>query len=159
MHMAILEQEKIPMHSEKQAQIGALIFDEAFTAVPGNLSHYSNVFSTEYVIELPEYTGINDHAIKLEKSKQPSFDPIYSLGSIIELEILKTYIKTNLVNSFIQLSKSPVVVPILFNRKPDESLRFCVDYWGLNNLTIKNQYPLSLISKLLNRLGQAKQFA
>ena len=40
------------------------------------------------------------HAIELEKGKQPSFGLIYSLRPV-ELEILKTYIKTNLANSFI----------------------------------------------------------
>ena len=34
----------------------------------------------------------------------------------------------------------------------------CVDYWGLNNLTIKNQYLPPLIGELLDRLGQAKKF-
>ena len=51
-------------------------------------------------MELLEYTGINNYIIKLEKSKQPLFKPIYSLESM-GLEILKIYNKTNLANSFI----------------------------------------------------------
>ena len=42
--------------------------------------------------------------------------------------MLKTYIETNLANGFIQSSKSPVGAPILFDWKPDESLRICVNY-------------------------------
>ena len=80
---------------------------------------------------------MNEYAIKLEKGKQPLFGPIYSLGPV-ELETLKTYIKINLANNFIRLSKSPARVPILFDQKPDGSFRFCVDYWGLNNIMIKN---------------------
>ena len=43
---------------------------------------------------------MNDHAIKREKGKQPFFDLIYTLEPI-ELKILKTYIKINLINGFI----------------------------------------------------------
>ena len=76
----------------------------------------------------------------------------------MELETLKAYIETNLANGFIRPSKLPAGAPILFNRKSDDSLRLCLDYQGLNNLTIKNQYPLPLIGELLDRLGKAKQF-
>ena len=72
--------------------------------------------------------------------------------------MLKTYIKTNLANGFIRLSKSPARAPIFFDRKPNRSLRLCVDYRGFNNITIKNQYPLSLIGKSLDWFGQAKRF-
>ena len=144
------------MHSKKQAQIRALLFDEAPTEVPAEYSNYNNVFSAENAAELLENTEINEHAIKLEKGKQPLFSPIYSLRSV-ELEILKTYIKTNLANDFIRPSKSLAGAPIFFDRKPDVSLRFCVDYWGLNNITIKNRYPLPLISELLDRLGRARK--
>ena len=100
---------------------------------------------------------MNEYAIKLEEGKQPPFGSIYSLGPV-ELKMLKTYIETNLANSFIRLSKSPAGAPIFFDRKPNGSLCFCMDYWGLNNITIKNQYPLPLIGELLDRLSQAKRF-
>src|SRR5204863_7429684 len=45
--------------------------------------------------------------------------------------------------------------PILFVKKPDGSLRLCVDYRGLNRITIKNRYPLPLIGELFGRLGKA----
>ena len=88
-HVAIREREKMPVHMEKQTQVGALIFNEAPTEVPAEYSDYSNVFSAENVAELPENTGINEHAIKLKEGKQPPFGPIYSLGPV-ELEMLKT---------------------------------------------------------------------
>ena len=125
------------MHSKKQAQIGALLFNKAPTKVPAEYSKYSNVFSAENAAELLENTRMNEHAIKLEEDKQLPFGPIYSLRPV-ELEILKTYIKINLANGFIRPSKSPTGAPILFNRKPNRSLRLCIDYWGLNNITIKN---------------------
>ena len=51
-------------------------------------------------MELPENTGINKHAIKLQDGKQPPYGPIYSLGPM-ELETLKTYIETHLKTGFI----------------------------------------------------------
>ena len=149
------------VHFKKQAQIeaqvGVLLFNKAFTEVLAKYSNYSNIFLAKYAAKLPENTGINEHAIELEEDKQSSFGSIYSLGPV-ELETLKTYIKTNLANGFIQPSKSPIEAFILFDKKLDRSLRFCVDYRGLNNLIIKNQYPLSLIDESLDQLDQAKQF-
>ena len=74
------------------------------------------------------------------------------------METLKIYIKTHLITGFIRPSKSPADAHILFGKKPDGSLRKYVDYYGLNNLTIKNQYLLPLISKSLDPLGRAKKF-
>ena len=99
-YVVIWEQEKMPVYSKKQAQVGALLFDKALSKVLAEYSDYSNVFLAENVAELPKNTGINEHAIKLEEGKQLSFNPIYSLG-LVELETLKTYIKINLANSFL----------------------------------------------------------
>ena len=164
-HVAIRKREKMALDPDRKAQIGvqsgiqvgALLFCEAPTEVPAEYSNYSDVFLTENAAEPPENTGMNEHTIELEEDKQPLFGPIYSLGPI-ELEILKTYIKTNLANGFIRPSKSPAGAPILFDRKPDGSLRLCVDYRGLNNITIKNRYPLPLIGESLDRLGRARRF-
>ena len=138
--------------TEAKAQVGVLIVDEAPTTVPVKYSDYSNIFLVENAAELPENSKINEHAIKLKKGKQPLFGPIYSLGSV-ELETLKTYIKTNLANSFIRPFKSPVEAPILFDKKSNRSLRLCIDYWGFNNITIKNRYLLPLIGKSMDQLG------
>ena len=72
--------------------------------------------------------------------------------------MLKTYIKVNLASSFIRLSKFPAGTSILFVQKKNGSLHLCVNYRELNNLIIKNCYPLSLINKLLDCLGCAKRF-
>ena len=114
-----------------------MIAKEAPTKVPAEYSDFADVFSPDLAFELPEHNGINDHVIELVKGQQPPYGPIYSLGPV-ELETLKAYIETNLANGFISPSKSPVSAPILFDRKSDDSLRLCVDYQGLNNLTIKN---------------------
>ena len=74
----------------------------------------------------------------------------------MELEILKTYIKTHLKTGFIQPFRSPADAPILFDKKQDNSFWLCVDYQGLNNLIIKNWYLLPLIGKVLDQLSRAK---
>ena len=112
-------------------------------------SDYSNIFFVENAAELLENTGMNDHTIKLKEGKQPPFEPIYSLGQV-ELETLKIYIETSLANDFICPSKSSAGASILFDRKSDRSLRLCVNYQGLNNITIKNLNPLPLIGESLD---------
>ena len=120
-------------------------------------SNFSNVFFSDFVAKLLEHTRINNHLINLLDNKQPLYITIYSLG-LVELELLKTYIKTNLASGFIKLFKCRAGVLILFVQKKDGSLRLCINYQELNNLTIKNRYLLPLIGKLLNCLGCAKHF-
>ena len=77
MHVTIWEEEEMAMDSDRKAQIrvqngvqvGALLFDEAPTKVPAEYSDYSDVVLAENAAELPENTGMNEHAIKLEKNK------------------------------------------------------------------------------------------
>ena len=64
------------------------------------LYFFTNVLLAKNATKLPEHTKTNEHATELEKSKQPPFKSIYSLGPV-ELETLKTYIETNLANVFI----------------------------------------------------------
>ncbi len=134
------------MHLLRRAQIAHLKADEAFSKVPSEYADFVDVFSPKLIAELLEHTGINNHAIELVDDQQPPYKPIYSLGPV-ELEILKAYIKNNLANGFIIPFKSLAGAPILFDKKPYSSLRLCVDYKSLNNLTIKNRYPLPLVGE------------
>jgi hypothetical protein len=72
------------------------------------------------------------------------------------LEALWKWLHENLAKGFIRASSSPTRVPILFVKKGDSSLRLCVDYRGLNEGTIKNQYPLPLLHETLLRLQKAR---
>jgi hypothetical protein len=58
----------------------------------------------------------------------------------------------------IQHSKFLTGAPFLFIKKKDGFLWMCIDYCGLNQRTIMNQYPLPLISRLLNQLNHAKVY-
>ena len=150
MHVAALEALKPAVNPSQAPLLAALQQDKALTEIPPEYADYADVFSPDLAMELPENTGINEHAIELVEGKQPPYGPIYSLGPV-ELETLKAYIETHLKTGFIWPSKSPAGAPILFDKKPDGSLRLCVDYRGLNNLTIKNRYPLPVkVVQLVN---------
>lgn len=88
---------------------------------------------------------------------QPPFRPIYPLSQK-KLTELRQYIDDNLKAGRIRPSKSPAGAPILFVPKKDGSLRLCVDYRGLNKVTVKNRYALPLISEILDRVQGAKFF-
>ena len=69
MYMAIWKQDEMPMYSKKQAQVRPLQFDKASTKILTKYSNYSIIFLAKYIAKLPENTGINEHAIKLEEGK------------------------------------------------------------------------------------------
>ena len=145
----------MPIYSSCQAKVALLTSEE--TRISTEYSDFSNVFSLDSAVELLEHTKINDHPLNPLDNKQPPYSLIYSL-ELIELETLKTYIKVILANSFIRLFKFLTNAPILFVQKKDGSFCLYVNNQELNNLTMKNRYPLPLISKLLDCLGYAKHF-
>ncbi len=145
------------MNPSRSAQIDYLKADEAPTKVPSEYADFADVFSPKLAAELLEHTRMNNYSIELVDNRQLLYDPIYSLG-FVELKTLKTYIENNLTNGFIRPSKSLAEVPIFFDKKPNGSLKLYIDYRGLNNLIIKNWYPLPLVGELLNRLDRAQRF-
>ena len=160
-HIACLSSTPLVMsfnvHLSQKPQISGLVAKKALTKIPTKYSDFADVFSHKLASELLEHTEINIHAIDLEEGKQPPYGPIYSLRPV-KLETLKTYIEANLANGFIRPLKYPTGAPILFQKKPNRSFWLCVNYWRLNNITIKNWYLLSLVGESLDCLGHAKQF-
>jgi hypothetical protein len=125
--------------------------------IPACLKEYLEVFSSSNAKKLAPHRNIN-LAIKLHPRKEPLYRPIYPL-SPHELEALREFLEENLAKGFIRESKSPASAPILFTPKKDGSLRMCVDYRGLNAITVKNRYPLPLISKIIDRVTSATCFS
>jgi hypothetical protein len=130
--------------------------DPDLTKIPAEYHEFANIFSKEESDKLPEHRHY-DHTIPLQEGTTPPFGPIYRL-SPTELETLREYIDVNLRKGWIRHSQSPAAAPILFVRKPDGTLRLCVDYRGLNKITIKNRYPLPLFGEIFDRVGKAKVF-
>ena len=115
------------------------------------------MFSANNAKKLAPHRDI-DLAIKLQSRKEPPYGPIYPLSQT-ELAALREFLEENLAKGFIRESKSPAGAPILFAPKKDGSLRLCVDYRGLNAITVKNRYPLPLITEIMDRVTGAQYFS
>ena len=125
--------------------------------MPNEYQDYADVFSKSKSELLPIERPYDCEINLKDESAVPPFKPLYNLSGP-ELTALKDYIDEMLAKGFIRPSKSPAGAPIFFVKKKDRSLRPCVDYRELNDMTIKNRYPLPLISELLDRLGNSKIF-
>ena len=93
-----------------------------------------------------------DHAIDLRDDCEPPYGLIYPLSQT-EFAELRKFLKKMLDKGWIRPSQSPAGAPILFVPKKDGTLRLCVDFRGLNKITIKNRHSLPLISEILDRVG------
>jgi hypothetical protein len=79
--------------------------------------------------------------------------------SVGELEELKKQLKELLDKQFIHPSSSPWGAPVIFVGKKDGTQRMCVDYRALNEVTIKNKYPLPRIEDPFDQLKGARVFS
>lgn len=98
-----------------------------------------------------------DHAIDLKTGFVPRDCKIIPLSPNERLEMDK-FVDENLAKGYIRPSKSPMASPVFFVKKKDGTLRPVQDYRYLNEGTIKNVYPLPLISDLFDKLKGAKYF-
>ena len=124
--------------------------------VPPWLEDFNDVFSKRSFDALPE-RKVWDHAIELVPGASPSNCKVYPLSQNEQGE-LDEFLEENLQTGRIRPSKSPMASPVFFIKKKDGSLRLVQDYRALNAITIKNRYPLPLISELVNQLRGAKYF-
>ena len=101
-------------------------------------------------------TGVT-HTIPLKPDSKP---PVHGLRrmSPAELEELQKQLTMYLEKGWIRPSTSAFGAPVVFAKKADGTLRFCVDYRALNAITIKNAYPLPRIDDLLDQLRGAQFF-
>ena len=76
-----------------------------------------------------------------------------------ELAKLKKQIRELLDKGYVQPSSSPWGAPVLFVEKKDGTQRMCIDYRSLNEVTIKNKYPLPRIDDLFDQLKGACVFS
>lgn len=138
--------------AESDAEVLGAVGEEE--PLPPQYDGHSDVFDAEQASILPEHTE-HDHGIDLVPGEVVPFKPLYPL-SIAESKVLDDYITENLAKGWIQHSKSQGGAPVLFAPKKDGKLRLCVDYRGLNAITVKNRHPLPLISESLARLAGAR---
>jgi transposase InsO family protein len=131
---------------------------ETEPSIPDKYMDYAHVFSKKESDLLPLHRQY-DHKIELENNDASAlkYSPLYKM-SVEELETVKEYLTDNLSKGFIEPSQAPFAAPVLFVKKPNGALRFCIDFRTLNALTRKDRYPLPLIDETLARLAKAKVF-
>ena len=99
-----------------------------------------------------------EHEIKIDSQFKPPNTPLYRL-SFTEQEELKKQLQILSNSNLIRPSNSPFGSPVLFVKKKSGELRMCVDFRALNNITVKNRYPLPRIDDMLDQLSNAKVFS
>ena len=98
-----------------------------------------------------------DHAIDMKEGFMPRKEKVYSLLRE-EREKVREFVKEQLRKGYIRPSKSPQIALVFFVGKKDGKKRIVQNYCYLNEWTIKNNYPLPLISDVLENIGTKKLF-
>jgi hypothetical protein len=125
--------------------------------IPPEYLEYRSVFEKAASERFPESRPW-DHAIDLKEDFVPRDCKIYPLTPD-EQKKMDDFLDENLKKGYIRPSTSPMASPFFFVAKKDaDALRPCQDYRLLNEGTIKNAYPLPLISELVDKLKGAKIF-
>jgi hypothetical protein len=124
--------------------------------VPLFLHCYLDFWSKEQLDILALYCNA-DYKIELTDDKNLEFSHL-NKHSLEKLTAMQEYLTDNFSKGFIVNSKAPFASSVLFIRKADGSLQFCIDYCKLNAITKKNRYPFLLINETLARLAKAKIF-
>lgn len=124
--------------------------------LPPQYHDFLDVFDREQANLLPPHRPW-DHAIELQPGKHPPASRPYSMN-LKELKALREYLDKELEKGFIRVSRSPAAAPVLFVKKPNGDLRFCIDYRGFNAISVKNRCSLPLITETLSQLSHAKYY-
>jgi hypothetical protein len=112
-----------------------------------------NEFSDVFLEELPGMPPDRDieFVIDLMPGTAPTYKRPYMMATQ-QLAKLKEHIKELLEKGYIHPSSYPWGAPVIFVSKKDGTERLLMDYYALNDVTIKNKYPLPRIDDLFNQL-------
>lgn len=125
--------------------------------VPEEYHEYKEVFEKKASERFPT-SRIWDHAIDTKPDFELRDCKVYPM-SPKEQTLLDAFLKEHLEKGYIRPSKSPMASPFFFiGKKDSDALRPVQDYRYLNNAMVKNNYPLPLISDLLDKLKGSKIF-
>ena len=129
----------------------------AINKVPEADSEFIPIMTAEMAEVLPEHL-VYDHAIDLKEGTTPPWGPIYALNET-ELEELRNWLKKMTDMGAVRKSKSACSSPMLFLPKGHgRGLQLCIDYRGINKITVPNRYPLPNMQELKERIQGAKWF-
>ena len=114
------------------------------------LSQYSDIFN-----DMPGKTTLCTHKIELKPDTRPIRLSPYRVHPEKSEQIRKE-LDLMIKMGVIEESNSPWAPPVVLTPKPDGSIRFCVDYRRLNDVTLPDAYPLPRVEDLIDKVGQAK---
>ena len=130
----------------RDVEISPELSQEQFAAVQNLLHEYSDIFSN-----IPSRTSVTEH--KVDTGEAP---PIRSPPYRIPQSLLKTVnkeLRQMLELGIVRPSKSPWASPVVVVPKPDGTIRFCVDYRKLNNITKMDAYPIPRMDEMLEKVA------
>ena len=130
--------------------------DDILRKLPNWLHDLKEAFFPKLADELPPHRPW-DHKIELIPGKEPPYYKNRPLSSQ-ELKVVRKWLDDNLSKGFIRESRARCAAPLMLAAKPGGGVRVCQDYRGLNNVTIKNRYPLPLVRETLDALCHSKYF-
>ncbi len=122
--------------------------------VPAEYQQFAKVFSEEESKRYPPKRAW-DHAIEFKKDALEAIDCKIYLMNRIEDEAVRKFLHDELEKGYIRESKSPYASSFFFVRKKDGKMQPVQDYRKINAITIRNQYPLPLITDLIRDLSNA----
>src|SRR5258706_1655428 len=131
--------------------------EEAIKRVPEKFSKFIPIMTTEAASKLPKH-GTFNHTIELKDGTTPPWGPIYPLNEVEKAELRK-WLKKMTEMGAVRPSKSSCSSLMLFVPKGHgRGLRLCIDYRGLNKVTIPNRYLLPNMDELKEQVRGSKWF-
>src|SRR6266702_2429604 len=119
--------------------------------IPKEYQHHAVVFLEKAAQRFPPACE-EDHVITLKPGAPTTLNcKVYPLTSG-EAEATKEFLKEHLEKGYIVESNSPYASSFFFRKKKDGKLRPIMDYRPLNSWTVRDTYPLPLISTILEQL-------
>ena len=120
-------------------------------SIPPYYHHHWRVFDETASYRFPPAQR-DDHPINLKPGAPDTLDcKIYRLTEV-ELQTTQDFIKDELAKGYIEESNSPYASPLFYHAKKDGKLCPIMDYKALNSWTIRDTYPLPLISNIIDHL-------
>ncbi|UYV66312.1 K02A2.6-like [Cordylochernes scorpioides] len=148
----LIEESEQKEHEEPQFQINENLAYTEKEQLKQVLERYEDLFSSGL-----GRSNLAKHRIDTEGAKPIKHKP-YRV-SAKEREIIKEQIDEMLRDGIIRPSSSPWSFPVILVKKRDGKYRFCVDYRKLNDVTVKDVYPIPRIDEVLDTLQGSKYFS